>query len=176
MRASQLLFVPLCYLTKAMLMAVLTIDCASAVITPSAVPNDLFNAPVDNPVSKDLPETKVTDPTYPLFGRRFPVVSRTSSPPSPSHVLVSYRQDMLWRIPVVTTSLIPSLPAARTKLTPQAVRDSSPSLAYSYCGASVRLLCPYRDTRPAANRPINSRPLMETEKDPVDPRVKGDRP
>ncbi len=82
-----------------------------------------LNAPVDNPVPTDLPEIEVTDPTHPLFGRRFPVVSRTSSPLSPGYVLVAYRQYMLLRIPVRATSLSPSLPVHRTKLTLEAVRD-----------------------------------------------------
>ena len=65
----------------------------------------------------------MTDPTHPLFGRRFAVVSRTSSLSGPGHVLVSYRQDMLLRLPVAATSLMPSLSVARTKLTGQAVKE-----------------------------------------------------
>src|SRR5215475_4787864 len=82
-----------------------------------------LNAPLKNPLSHDLPEIEVTDLTHPLFGRRFPVVSRTSSPPGPGHVLVAYRQYMVLRIPVTATSLFPSLPVAHTKLTFQAVQD-----------------------------------------------------
>ena len=78
----------------------------------------------------------MTDPTHPLFGRRFPVVSRTSSLPGPGHVLVAYRQYMLLRIPVIATSLTPSLPVARTKLSAQAIKDLV-TLATHY-----EVLCP----------------------------------
>ena len=37
--------------------------------------------------------------------------------------MVAYRQDMLLRIPVTATSLLPSWPVARTNLTPQAVKE-----------------------------------------------------
>jgi hypothetical protein len=37
--------------------------------------------------------------------------------------LVAYREEMLLRVPVAATSLIPSLPVARTKLTRAAITD-----------------------------------------------------
>jgi hypothetical protein len=95
-----------------------------------------LNAPLKNPLPHDLPEIEVIDPTHPLFGRRFPVVSRTSSPPGPGHVLVAYRQYMLLRIPVVATSLSASLPVVRTKLTAPAIKDLV-TLA-----AQCEVLCP----------------------------------
>jgi len=110
-----------------------------------------LTAPLKNPVSNDLPEIEVTDPTHPLFGRRFPVVSRTSSPPGPGHVLVSYRQYMLLRIPVAATSLMPSLVVARTKLTVQTVRDLV-TLATQY-----EVLCPPNPPTSGIISPPNSK-------------------
>jgi hypothetical protein len=110
-----------------------------------------LNAPLKNPILKELPEIEVTDPTHPLFGRRFAVVSRTASPPGPGHVLVSYRQDMLLRIPVAATSLIPSLAMARTKLTAQAVRDLV-TLATQY-----EVLCPSSPPTSGVGSPPNSK-------------------
>jgi hypothetical protein len=77
----------------------------------------------DQPVLAE--EIEVTDPTHPLFGRRFPILSLHDSSRSAGHVLVSYRDYMALRIELRATSLAPSprpeLPA--TKLTSQAVRE-----------------------------------------------------
>jgi hypothetical protein len=95
-----------------------------------------LNAPLKNPLPDDLLEIEVTDPTHPLFGRRFALVSRTTSPVSLGYVLVSYRQEMLLRIPVAATSLIPSQARTPIKLTATAVRDLV-ALASQY-----EVLCP----------------------------------
>jgi hypothetical protein len=47
----------------------------------------------------------VTDPTHPLYGRRFLVLSISHPPQRPGHVLVTYRGSMRLRIPVQATSL-----------------------------------------------------------------------
>jgi len=68
----------------------------------------------------------VTDPTHPLFGRRFPVLSITHPPGRPGHVYVAYRYGTCLRIPVLATDLAPSGPARpRTKLTRAALLDLS---------------------------------------------------
>jgi hypothetical protein len=66
----------------------------------------------------------VTDPTHPLFGRRFRVISISHPPHRPGHVVVAYREGMRLRIPVLSTDLAlgnASLP--RTKLTRAALLD-----------------------------------------------------
>jgi hypothetical protein len=66
----------------------------------------------------------VTDPTHPLFGRRFPVLSITHPPGRPGHVLVAYRSGTRLRIPVLATDLAPDVPPLpRTKLTRAALLD-----------------------------------------------------
>jgi hypothetical protein len=66
----------------------------------------------------------VTDPTHPLFGRRFLVLSITRPPHSPGHVFVAYRDAMQLRIPVASTSLMASrIPPPGTKWTPDAIRE-----------------------------------------------------
>ena len=65
-----------------------------------------LNAPLKNPFPADLPEVEVTDPTHPLFGRRFAMVSRTAALPGPGSVMVHYRQEMLLQIPVAATNLL----------------------------------------------------------------------
>jgi hypothetical protein len=68
-------------------------------------------------------EVEITDPTHPLFGRRFPILSVYDSPGSVGHVLVSYRGHMHIRIELRATDLTPFPRAAppATKLTSQAV-------------------------------------------------------
>ena len=47
----------------------------------------------------------MTDPTHPLYGRRFPVVSVSHPPQRPGHVVVAYRDFMRLRLPVQATNL-----------------------------------------------------------------------
>ena len=82
-----------------------------------------LNVPFKNPLPDDLPEIEVTDPTHPLFGRRFAMVSRTAALPGPGSVMVHYRHEMLLQIPVAATNLIPVLVRTTTKLTAGAVKE-----------------------------------------------------
>ena len=81
--------------------------------------NTLFK----NPDEKDLTEIEVVDPTHPLFGRRFPLISVSSPLHGPSHVLVSYREYMTLRLPVTATTLAASRPVSSIKLTHAAVKE-----------------------------------------------------
>jgi hypothetical protein len=47
----------------------------------------------------------VTDPTHPLYGRRFQVLSISHPPQRPGHAIVAYRSCMRLRIPVQATNL-----------------------------------------------------------------------
>jgi len=49
----------------------------------------------------------VTDPTHPLYGRRFQVLSISHPPRRPGHVVVAYRGTLRLRIPVPATDRIP---------------------------------------------------------------------
>jgi hypothetical protein len=60
---------------------------------------------------------------HPLFGRRFPFLSVSSSPQSAGHVLVAYRQYMVLRIPASATNLGPVRPVGSTKLTLSALQE-----------------------------------------------------
>ena len=68
-------------------------------------------------------EIEVIDPRHPLFGRRFLLVSRTSSPHGPGHAFVAYREGMLLCIPLACTTLAPSRSPVCTKLTFDAVKE-----------------------------------------------------
>jgi hypothetical protein len=61
---------------------------------------------------------EVTDPTHPLFGRRFQVLSISHPPQRPGHVVVAYRDFMRLRIPVQATNLAAdTIRSVRTKWT-----------------------------------------------------------
>jgi hypothetical protein len=79
------------------------------------------------------------------------LVSRTSSLPGPGHVLVAYRQYMLLRIPVLATSLTPSLPVPRTKLTLLSVQD------LVVLATQCEVLCPPVPTSSGPASPPNSK-------------------
>ena len=62
------------------------------------------DAPFHNPPQSLPEEIEVTDPTHPLFRRRFAVVSISRPPHGSGHVLVAYRDGMQLRIPVASTA------------------------------------------------------------------------
>src|SRR3954471_7070502 len=83
-----------------------------------------LDTPLNNPPESPSEEVEVTDPTHPLFGRRFTVLSVTRNPRGPAFVLVAYRDAMRLRIPVSSTSLAPSqIRPLRTKWTREAVQE-----------------------------------------------------
>ena len=81
--------------------------------------NTLFN----NPNERDRTEIEVNDPTHPLYGRRFPLISVSSPLRGPGSAFVSYREYMVLRLPVAATTLAPSRPVISTKLTLSAVKE-----------------------------------------------------
>jgi hypothetical protein len=66
----------------------------------------------------------VTEPSHPLYGRRFPVLSISHPPQRPGHVIVAYRDFMRLRIPVSATELAGDHASApRTTFTRAALRE-----------------------------------------------------
>jgi hypothetical protein len=49
----------------------------------------------------------VTDPTHPLFGRRFPLIATSTTLTGPGYAWVVYRDDVQLRLPLAATDLIP---------------------------------------------------------------------
>ena len=96
-------------------------SCWNGVLSGSTIPQ--LNTLPHNPADEPLTEVEVTDPTHPLFGRRFPLVSVSSSPQSAGHVLVAYRDYMRLRIPRLATNLAPAQPIGSTKLTLPAMTE-----------------------------------------------------
>jgi hypothetical protein len=69
-------------------------------------------------------EIEVTDPTHPLFGRRFRLRSVSSSSRCAGQVWVVYRGHLLLRLPLAATSLAPTRSiTGPIKLTATAVQE-----------------------------------------------------
>jgi hypothetical protein len=83
-----------------------------------------LDTPLNNPPEAPSEEVEVTDPTHPLFGRRFAVLSVTRNPRGPAFVFVAYRDAMRLRILVSSTDLAPSQARTlRTKWTREAIQE-----------------------------------------------------
>ncbi len=109
-----------------------------------------LNTPVNNPLLEDPTEVEVTDPTHPLFGRRFALLSTRPRPHSVGYLSVAYRDTMILRILQSATNLVSSPPESEptAQLTSQSITELI-SLA-EQCEA----LCPATQ----ANSGIDSHP------------------
>ena len=65
----------------------------------------------------------MTEPTHPLFGRRFRVLGSSAAPHAVGYVFVSYRRDLVLRIELAATQLAPPRSVERTKLTTAALQE-----------------------------------------------------
>jgi hypothetical protein len=70
-----------------------------------------------------MSEVEVTDPTHPLYGRRFGLAAIRRPRPTAGHVLVTYGEGMLLRLPIEATNLASVPCASVTKLTRDAVSE-----------------------------------------------------
>jgi hypothetical protein len=68
-------------------------------------------------------DIEVTDPTHPLFGRRFPILSARPQAPTATHVFVTYQGFMVLRLPRTATNLLPQAPRLSTTLTSHTITD-----------------------------------------------------
>jgi hypothetical protein len=67
---------------------------------------------------------EVTDPTHPLYGRRFQVLSISHPSQRPGHAIVAYRGSLRLRIPVQATDRSPdNTPRSRTRFTRDALLE-----------------------------------------------------
>jgi hypothetical protein len=82
------------------------------------------DAPIQNPPQPDPEAIEVTDPTHPLYGRRFQVLSISHPPQRPGHIVVAYRGSMRLRVPVRATDLTADIASRpRTKFTRDALLE-----------------------------------------------------
>jgi hypothetical protein len=68
---------------------------------------------------------EVVDPTHPLYGRRFPLISVTGGLVSTGYARVEYRPGIVLMLPLPVTSLWPNpeARAVRTKLSVEALTE-----------------------------------------------------
>ncbi len=62
-----------------------------------------LNTPINNP---NKSEVEVVDPTHPLFGRKFQILSANKHERAGSHVLVSFCDGITLKIPIASTDLV----------------------------------------------------------------------
>jgi hypothetical protein len=82
-----------------------------------------LNTHINNPLQEDCHEIEVTNPTHPLFGRRFPLLFVSQPPHGIPNAFVSYQKYMVLKIPVHDTNLFETLSTLSTKLTLQAINE-----------------------------------------------------
>src|SRR5439155_22634488 len=95
----------------------------SSKATSKAASTTHLHTPINNPPVDDPTEVEVTDPTHPLFGRRFALLSTRPRPHSVGSLFVAYRNTMVLRLPHAATSLVAAPPESEPmpKLTSHAV-------------------------------------------------------
>jgi len=96
-------------------------------------------------------EIEVTDPTHPLFGRRFSLLSVSDPARSVGHVFVSYRGYMVLRIETAATNLVDDTRCTSpTKLTSQSVAE------LVELAEQCEVLCPTDHRRSGEDSPPDS--------------------
>jgi hypothetical protein len=116
---------------------------------------EYLNTPVNNPPLDDPTEVEVTDPTHPLFGRRFTLLAPRPRPHSVGYLFVAYRATMAIRLPQEATSLVASPPesASLTKLTLHAVIE-----LISFA-EQCEVLCPATQPNSGLDSPLCGKPV-----------------
>ncbi|MEA3643627.1 MAG: hypothetical protein VBE63_27405, partial [Lamprobacter sp.] len=82
-----------------------------------------LDTPFNNPSADVLADIEVTDPTHPLFGRRFALLRRLAPIGGQTSVLVVYQEGVFLRLPLVATDLVLSERRPPAKLTVSAVTE-----------------------------------------------------
>src|SRR5215475_10549513 len=114
-----------------------------------------LNTPVNNPLVDDPTEVEVIDPTHPLFGRRFTLLSARPRPHSVGYIFVAYRDTIVLRLPHAATSLGAAPPESvpRTKLTTHAVTE-----LISFA-TQCEVLCPAIQRNSVIDSPPRGKPV-----------------
>ena len=113
------------------------------------------STPVNNPLVDDPTEIEVTDPTHPLFGRRFALLSTRPRPHSVGYIFVAYRGTMVLRLSHVATSLVAAASDAEptTKLTSHAVTE------LIFVAEQCEVLCPVTQPNSGIDSPPRGKPV-----------------
>ncbi len=92
---------------------------------PRCQTNSKLNTPFDNPTLEELPkeEVEITNPTHPLFGQIFPIISVSSPPIGEAHVFIEYRVFIMLKIPISATNLGTAPFTLSTKLSLSSLKE-----------------------------------------------------
>jgi len=114
-----------------------------------------LHTPVNNPSVDDPTAVEVTDPTHPLFGRRFALLSTRPRPHSVGYLFVAYRDAMVLRISQTATNVVSPPPesTSMSKLTLHAITELI-SLA-----EQCEVLCPATQPNSGINSPLRGKPV-----------------
>jgi hypothetical protein len=114
-----------------------------------------LHTPVNYPSVDDPTEVEVTDPTHPLFGRRFALLSPRPRRHSVGYIFVAYRNTMGLRLPHTATSLVAAPPESEpmTKLTSHAVTE-----LISFA-RQCEVLCPATQLNSGIDSPPRGKPV-----------------
>src|SRR5438132_10879207 len=114
-----------------------------------------LHTPINNPPVDDPTEVEVTDPTHPLFGRRFALLSTRPRPHSVGSLFVAYRNTMVLRLPHAATSLVAAPPESEPmpKLTSHAVIEL---IAFA---TQCEVLCPATQRNSGIDSPPRGKPV-----------------
>ncbi len=84
-----------------------------------------LNTPFYNPTLEGLPkeEVEITNPSHPLFGRQFPLISVSNPPIGEGNVYVEYRGFMTLKIPISATKLGRAPFSLSTKLSLSSLKE-----------------------------------------------------
>lgn len=83
----------------------------------------LLDTPCNDEALEKPTEVEVTDSFHPLFGRRFPLISSSSTVAGPGYVWVAYRDYMRLRIPFAATNLVASRSARAAKFSQEGIAE-----------------------------------------------------
>jgi hypothetical protein len=108
-----------------------------------------LNTPIHNPKHELGTIIEVTDPTHPLFGRKFPLISYSTQPDA-QFALVAYQGNMTLRIALEATNLVFAQPRVSTRLTLAALED--------LLSAAEEVLCPQSPAVSGSISPPNCEP------------------
>jgi hypothetical protein len=85
--------------------------------------SETVNTPFQNPDLAEPSEVEVTDPRHPLYGRRFCVAAVRRPSQMAEHVLVTYTEGILLRLPIQVTDWVSKAPEPGTKLNRAAIEE-----------------------------------------------------
>jgi hypothetical protein len=116
---------------------------------------DHLNTPVNHPPIDDPTEVEVTDPTHPLFGRRFALLSTRPRPHSVGYLFVGYRDTMVLRISQTATHVV-SPPPESTSMSTRTLHAITELMSLA---EPCEVRCPATQPKSGIDSPLRGKPV-----------------